>query len=257
MVDAKDLTRSSTNPIFSMFCRHSESPVSLVRIATDVSDLPACEKLCGALKLLGYTVALNLMKFTELSVNELALGAASIEAWESVDVLYLADSFGNWSPDAVEETLRNIRSRWSKDIGVHAHDNRGYALINTVKAHVTEARWLDGTICGMGRGAGNARMEMLMQEVGYSPKYRPEALHSFAIDVVALMQAQHQWGPNPLYALSAQLGIHPSYTQEMLQENIPCDAIAAVLRALKREGGRSFDPRRLSEALHACQRTGT
>ena len=60
-----------------------------------------------------------------------------------------------------------------KEFGIHAHDNCGLALKNSIRANKCGATWIDGTIQGMGRGAGNTKTEDLLsyfKKFNYFPK---------------------------------------------------------------------------------------
>ena len=50
-------------------------------------------------------------------------------------------------------------------LGIHAHDNMCLGLVNTLRAHAKGVTWLDATVTGMGRGAGNTRTEDLVIEL--------------------------------------------------------------------------------------------
>ena len=47
------------------------------------------------------------------------------------------------------------------DIGIHAHDNLGKALTNSLCMEIKF--WIDSTIMGMGRGPGNVKTELLFR----------------------------------------------------------------------------------------------
>ena len=60
---------------------------------------------------------------------------------------------------------KKIRKYWPGDLGMHAHDNMKNALDNTLTAVNHGFNWADGTILGMGRGAGNAKIEDLIKRI--------------------------------------------------------------------------------------------
>ena len=56
-----------------------------------------------------------------------------------------------------------IKKKWKKDIGFHAHDNM-VTLINGVAAFENGINWIDSTVTGMGRGAGNIPTEFALMQ---------------------------------------------------------------------------------------------
>jgi 4-hydroxy 2-oxovalerate aldolase len=73
-------------------------------------------------------------------------------------------------------------------VGFHAHDNLGLAVANSVLAHRAGARQLDGSLRGLGAGAGNAKTELLatvLDRLGLQTGIDPRAAIDAAEDVIA------------------------------------------------------------------------
>jgi len=77
-----------------------------------------------------------------------------------LDVFYFADSLGNLEPKNITHISNLIKKNWKKDIGFHAHDNMGRALMNGVAAFNSGINWIDSTVTGMGIGAGKIQTEI-------------------------------------------------------------------------------------------------
>lgn len=222
MVDAKDMLQYPTGPrmaISTLFAEAKESPVKMVRVAVHSSLAMECAEILKQLKDLGYYTALNLMQVSGETDERLREIARSISQWQTVDVLYFADSLGNLTPDRVSEIVDSLRSEWKGSMGIHTHDNMGQALNNSLKAIECGVEWIDGTVLGMGRGAGNMRIEHLLLELKNHQigDYYPDAVYPIVIDDFEELKKQYGWGPNLLYYLSGSYGIHPTYVQEMLK----------------------------------------
>ncbi len=251
MVDAKEFYRDPTDQIDAMFVRQDQSPVSLVRIATTDAEMKRSRIIAEQLKQRGYQVALNLMRFTIITPAHLENIIRDVAMWGTVDVFYLADSLGCMFPAFIHEALRVVRRDWDGDIGVHMHDNFACANANT-DAAAGEARWLDGTMLGMGRGAGNARTEILLQHMNpANPRMSILPLLDLYDDFAAL-QAQYHWGPNPYYTMSAQLQIHPTYVQELIARKTKPEIIVAILNLLIARAGHTYDATLLRDLLDTC-----
>ena len=192
--------------------------MQLVRIATHPAETPLCGDLIGRLKQKGYAVSLNLMQVGGLSLDDLTVHAKTVSAFGGVDVLYLADSLGNMTPQTTQAAIAAIRRGWAGSIGIHAHDNCGQALANSLAAQEAGATWVDATVLGMGRGAGNARTEHLLIELSQRQlgSYNPETVFHLVLEEFEPLRERYRWGYNLLYYLSALYGIHPTYVQEML-----------------------------------------
>ena len=223
MVNAADLVSgpgTSADAADKMFQPAKKSPVSLVRIASHVREFSACRKGVLRLKELGYRVGFNIMQVAIHAPAVLEDAAREISGWGAVDVLYFADSLGNMDARNVSDTFSAFRKGWPGDIGIHAHNNMGQALINSMAAIDAGAAWIDGTILGMGRGAGNVCTEYLLVELARNghDRYSPEALFDLVMKDFSALKSNHEWGPNLLYYLSAVYGIHPTYVQVMIAD---------------------------------------
>ncbi len=255
MVNAKDLVDdpvSSAARVDQMFAPVADSPVDLVRIAAHVREIPGCGDGVKRLKELGYKVGFNIMQVGIHAADILEDAVQEIAGWDAADVLYFADSLGNMDSAQIADTLALLKRRWKGPIGLHAHDNIGNALSNSMAALDQGANWIDGTVCGMGRGAGNVRMEYLLVEMrrqGYGD-FHAEALFPLVLDAFEPLRKTYQWGPNLFYFLSGAYGIHPTYVQEMLKTSPKgtSQAITALNR-LRQDDAKSYSHERLQQAL--------
>ena len=58
-----------------------------------------------------------------------------------------------------------FKKYWKGDLGIHAHDNMGKAMENSISAIDNGTNWVDSTVLGMGRGPGNVKTESLIIEL--------------------------------------------------------------------------------------------
>jgi len=239
MINASELISSDMGveaTVNQLFRIKSSSPVDIVRVAVVAKDIEACRKIVDMLSGLGYRVFLNLMQVDKLKHVELVRISKSISSWGGVEVLYLADSFGSMEPESVVRVVKSVTQGWSGHLGIHAHDNKGLALQNTLAAYKCGVQYLDSTLCGMGRGAGNTKTEYLLVELMRceTDKYLPDALFPLALQEFNKLQQEYRWGTNIYYYLSAVYGIHPTYIQEMLgDERYDTDQILSSINFLK------------------------
>ena len=239
MINASELISNESGvdeAVEYLFNHKDKSPVDIVRIATRVEDITSSAHIALKLNQLGYRVFLNLMQVDSIALDKLVELAESISAWNSIEVLYFADSFGSMDPSSIKNTIDAIKTGWSGPIGVHAHDNKGLALLNSLAANDAGANYLDSTLCGMGRGAGNVKTEYLLVELMQqnSGGYFPDAVFPLVLHYFSKLQGKYKWGQNIYYYLSAVHGIHPTYIQEMLGDRrYDIDQILSAINFLK------------------------
>lgn len=255
MVNAKELLAHSRGPEAAtdmLFTNSHRSPVQLVRIAAHYSEIASCKAIAVRLRKKGYQTAFNIMQAGGKSQEELSSAASTIAAWNAVDILYFADSLGDMTPASVSDTIGSIRRGWKGPIGVHAHNNMGQAVANSLEALKAGATWIDGTVLGMGRGAGNANIECLVLELSHKLRknYSSDALVRLSLAEFSSLQAIHGWGPNALYYMSAQYGIHPTYVQDLMTKG-QYDAAHLIesMKVLRNSDLRSYSPEKLAMVL--------
>jgi 4-hydroxy 2-oxovalerate aldolase len=256
MIDAKDFVdpsaQVSTEHLKRLF-GGAERPASLklVRVATPVSLLPKALEQVRVLKELGYAVALNLMQASLLPSDELERIASGIKG-TGVDVLYFADSFGGMTPSEVRATVRSLRSGFQGMVGIHAHDNIGLALANSLAAIEEQVSFVDATVGGMGRGAGNLKTEqyLLYRRHKLADNTGDLApLLSLAATEVQALHDQYGWGTNVAYTLSGMHNVHPKYLQSVLERYTMQEVLNIVEAIRATNQGASFDGKVLTKAI--------
>jgi len=134
--------------------------VDLIRIGVDADNVSAAAGLLEACESLDIEVALNLLK-TYLVLPAEAADAATIAAEYDVDVVYVVDSAGGMVPDEVNAYITQISERTDTEVGFHGHNNLGWGLQNSIAAVDAGATYLDASLQGIGRSAGNAQTELV------------------------------------------------------------------------------------------------
>tara|TARA_B100000214_G_scaffold373912_1_gene355325 strand:- start:333 stop:1463 length:1131 start_codon:yes stop_codon:yes gene_type:complete len=136
-----------------------------------------------------------------------------------LNVLYIADSLGCCFPDDIHRIVANVSENFEGPIGIHSHNNKGLALANTLSAMNAGATYLDSTILGMGRGAGNTKTEELLPIV--SNKKIEEYLHlaEFIKEYQEPLKRDKNWGNSIYYSISSQFNLHPTFIQEITTES--------------------------------------
>ncbi|MBR0068442.1 MAG: aldolase catalytic domain-containing protein [Kiritimatiellae bacterium] len=189
----------------------SESPVTLVRVATYLHQMSIALEMIEDAKSKGYEVSCNIMAISAVQEADLR-NALDALAKSPVDTVYIVDSFGALYPDDTRRLMDvylDTVGAACKGIGMHAHNNQQLAFANTILAAEAGADWLDATYDGMGRGAGNCPMEHL---VGFirNPKYKLRPVIDFAgLEMESLRAAGTVWGPSLAYLLTGQFNQHP------------------------------------------------
>jgi 4-hydroxy 2-oxovalerate aldolase len=255
MVDAKTILESGMSvedAIKTLFVPAVESKIDLVRVAAHFNEVELSAPIVASLKKLGYIVGFNLMQAGGKADDVIADKARQAASWEGLDVLYFADSLGNMDGREVQRIVKALRTHWTGPMGIHTHNNMGKGLDNTLVAMDAGVTWLDTTVTGMGRGAGNTQTESLLAYLDKGDfKYQPKPIYELVIRHFEAMQKEYGWGSNLLYFLGAQNDVHPTYIQNLLSStHYGTDEIIGAIDYLsKLEGTTSYNGAVLDTAL--------
>ena len=198
----------------------SESPIDMIRVATYIYQLPLAIEMIEDAHAKGYETTVNIMAISKVQEDELVKGLELL-CKTNVDVIYLVDSFGVLFPEQalrLTQLYKELSDKYGKKIGVHTHNNQQLAFANTIESMRAGASYLDGTVSGMGRGAGNCHMESLLSLLR-NPKYRISPILDFIVaEMPKLKESGAKWGFDIPYMLTGALNIHPSSAIKFIKD---------------------------------------
>ena len=140
--------------------RAKEAGAKAVRVATHVTEADVSAEHIHAAKEMDMMAVGFLMMVHMAPVERIVEEAKKMESY-GADYINLADSAGYLLPEGVRERIEAVTNAVSIPVGFHAHNNMGVAIANSLTAVQSGASYLDGTLRGLGAGAGNAQIEVL------------------------------------------------------------------------------------------------
>lgn len=192
-----------------------QSVITLIRVATYIHQIPAAIELVRRCHDLGYETCLNLMALSTVPLDEV-IEALALVAASPADCVYVVDSFGSLYSEQVrywvELYLAQV-GKAGKQVGIHTHNNQQLAFANSIEAIVRGANYIDGSLAGLGRGAGNCPTELLAGFL-HNPRYRLRPLISCIQHAVEPLRQEFNWGPDIAYMLSGLYNQHPRAAME-------------------------------------------
>lgn len=189
----------------------SDSVIDLVRIATYINTIPAAIEMIEHCHKLGYETTVNIMAISNAKEAEID-EALELIGNSPVDGIYIVDSYGSLYMEQIEELADKylaMAEKYNKFVGIHAHNNQQLAFANTIAALTRGVSYLDSTVSGMGRGAGNCASEQLLGFLK-NPKYDIIPILKFLEKhIVPLQESGAEWGYNVPYLITGQMNRHP------------------------------------------------
>lgn len=199
----------------------ADSAIDLVRIATYINTIPAAIDMIEHCHKMGYETTVNIMAISTAKEAEVS-EALDMIGQSPVDGIYIVDSYGSLFMEQIDELADKylaMAEGSGKFVGIHAHNNQQLAFANTITALTRGVSYLDATVSGMGRGAGNCASEQLLGFLK-NPKYDIIPILKFLEKhVEPLKKSGVVWGYNVPYLLTGQLNQHPRTAIAATKEN--------------------------------------
>jgi len=175
--------------------------VDMIRIAVDPKNFDRAVNLAKHIRDAGFEVGFNLMYMSKWNQYE-GLFPKFAQLKGVVTLLNMVDSFGGMMPDDVAKTISIIREYTDCPLGFHGHNNLQLALINTLTAIDCGVISVDGTILGMGRGAGNLNIELLLTSLNRQGLDVDFNVLGDVISAYMPLLRQYGWGTTLPYMIS-------------------------------------------------------
>ncbi len=199
----------------------SESAIDLIRVATYINTIPAAVDVIEDAANKGYEISCNIMAISNTQESDIKV-ALDVLGQTPVDVFYIVDSNGALFPEQIAriaDLFLEFAEKYGKKVGIHAHNNQQMAFANTVEAVGDGVDWLDGTYSGMGRGAGNCAMELLLGFLR-NPKYNLyPAIRFVESQMKKLIEEGTVWGYDLQYLITGMMNQHPRTAIQFTKEN--------------------------------------
>ncbi|WP_227940317.1 aldolase catalytic domain-containing protein [Alkalihalobacillus deserti] len=186
----------------------AESALDMIRVACYIREVDKGLELVQMFHDLGYETSLNIMALSSVPENQL------IEAFElvkesPVDVVYIVDSFGSLDPADVEHQVKKFKEMIPNiQLGIHTHNNMQLAFANTLTAMRNGVTFLDSSVYGMGRAAGNCNTELLVTHI-QKPSYELKPVLAVIEKHMLEMRQKWEWGYIIPYMISGTINEHP------------------------------------------------
>ena len=188
----------------------SESVLDMIRVATYIHQMPLALDMIKDARDKGYETTLNLMAVSTVPESEVK-SALEMLVHSDVGAVYVVDSFGSLYSEQIR-ALCNMFLEYFEgtpiEVGIHAHNNRQLAFANTIEAVALGANCADASFAGLGRGAGNCQMELLLGFL-HNPKFRLRPVLKCIEQHVESLRSKLMWGYDYPYMITGLLNQHP------------------------------------------------
>jgi len=195
-----------------------KSVADMVRVATYIYQIPAALDMLKDAHDKGYETTVNLMAVSTVPDCELDNALEALAA-SKVGTLYVVDSFGSMYSEQIRALMKKFlgfAKPAGKEVGIHTHNNLQLAYANIIEGIIMGANRLDASIAGLGRGAGNCPMELLLSFL-HNPKFQLRPVLECIQNHVEPLREKLGWGFAIPYMITGHLNQHPKAAMELME----------------------------------------
>lgn len=196
--------------VFKDLLPKEESVLDMVRVACYVHQISEAADMINHAHNLGYEATCNIMAISAAQDAEIDQ-ALEVAAQSAASVVVIVDSFGALYQEQIQmlvEKYRKALEGTGKEVGIHAHNNQQLAFANTIESIIHGANRVDATMMGMGRGAGNCPMELLLGFLR-NPKFHIRPVWLLLEEQFVKLSETLEWGALPQFIMTGQMNQHP------------------------------------------------
>jgi 4-hydroxy-2-oxovalerate/4-hydroxy-2-oxohexanoate aldolase len=137
--------------------------VRTIRVATHCTEADVSEQHISMARKMDMDTVGFLMMAHMNSPEGLVKQARLMESY-GANCIYITDSAGYMLPDDVKARVRAVREalKPETELGFHGHHNMAMGVANSIAAIEVGANRIDAAAAGLGAGAGNTPMEVLV-----------------------------------------------------------------------------------------------
>jgi 4-hydroxy 2-oxovalerate aldolase len=194
-----------------------QSVVDIIRVASYVKDVDKAINVIKHARDLGYETTINIMAISHTIERDLDEALQQIEEETQVLSCYIVDSFGALYCEDIDYYVAKYKKfLTNKEIGIHCHNQQQLAFANTIEAIIKGANYLDATLSGIGRAAGNCALELL---VGFlkNPKFDLRPILDVVGKQIYPLRKEIEWGGEIVpFNIAGILNMRPDESMKLM-----------------------------------------
>ncbi len=204
----------------------NETNIDILRVTFRKKHIDEALEYCKKIKAKGYKIFLQPVSITSYSDKEMLDLIEKINKIKPI-ALSIVDSYGLMHEEKVIRYFYLMDNNLLPEIGIayHSHNNFQLAYSNSIKLlnmHSKRDLYIDASLYGMGKTAGNCNLELLAMYLNhnFNKNYNlNEILDIIDVQILKLSD-KYKWGYQIPYFISASNDCHPNYVNYLMEKNM-------------------------------------
>lgn len=238
----------------------AESFMDGIRVIFKKKDSHNALRFCAELMEKGYKLFVQPVSITSYSDEEMEALIKEVNKLKPYAVS-MVDTYGLLHQGNLLHFFEIIDSNLDKDIiiGYHAHNNfqLGYSnAIALVEKNPDRNLCIDGSIYGMGKGAGNVPLELLCMYMNdfYDKSYDLNSILEALDSGIMEIYMKTPWGYSLKYFLAASNDCHPKYVQNLMTKRaLSIKSINEILSSIDKKDKLTYNEEHIEKLYREYQ----
>lgn len=228
-------------------CHKQDSFLDGIRVMFKKEQMDDALHYCSQIQDKGYKVFVQPVSITNYSDEEMLELVKKVNQLTPY-ALCIVDTYGLLKREKFIKYFNIMNNNLDSQIsiGYHSHNNFQLTVSNAIELlnfdTQREIIW-DGSIYGMGKGAGNANIEMFAMYLNHNYSYNYDVNELFEIintDIMPLY-TKYNWGYSLIYYLAGLNDCHPDYVKYLQEKSLSVEQINKILKDLDSSKKLAFD----------------
>ena len=234
--------------------QYSDGKIKGIRYCFKKEATDEALKKCRIILNKGFDVYLQPASLTDYSDKEI-ISLVEKANLLKIKVFYMVDTYGLMRRDEVIRYFYIIDNNLKDGvpIGFHSHNNLQLSFSNSqalIEINKKRDIYIDSSVFGMGRGAGNLCTELLTQYINENVEDKYDLIPILEImdEHIMPIYTQHPWGYSAPYCLAAINNCHPNYATFLMDKQTLCIRdINSIIKSIPAEKKHLYDSDLINE----------
>ena len=239
---------------------YSDGKIKGIRYCFKKQFINEALEICEKISQKGYDVYLQPASLTDYSDKEIISLVEKANKMK-IRAFYIVDTYGVMRKDEVIRFFYIIDNNLKKDvpIGFHSHNNLQLSFSNAqalIEINRNRELYIDSSVFGMGRGAGNLCTELLTQFINENIEKKYDLIPVLEImdEYIMPIYSTRPWGYSAPYYIAAINNCHPNYATFLMNKQTLCIRdINTIIRSIPEESKRLYNVDLISELYRNYQ----
>lgn len=227
--------------------------VDIIRITFKKNDAENAIKFAKSVKDKGYDIFMQPISVTSYSSKEMLDLVNKVNELKPKGMA-IVDTYGLLDKKGLKKYFDLLNKNLNKNIGIgfHPHNNMQLGFSNAmelVNKKTNRKIYLDASLYGMGKSAGNANIELLTMELNrnHGKKYNIDNMLELIDNHILPIRGENQWGYSLNYFISTLNSCHPDYVKFLREKALPVTQINGILKNIEKDKKLRFDAKHIED----------